>query len=404
MEVDQIVVWDYVVEMYVVFIVWIYVFQVVFMFVQCLYDRILMLFFDVQCYVFEWFLFMVVDFMEDNFWMGNCYFEIFMMYVFNQNGQVQFIMVGNVECISVFGFFNVQCYVVYQFFIQMVQDLVRGNEFIFFIVEWRGVDVEEYGNGWFINGQGWQCFDILWVVDGVGDVQFVQIGDCDNVVSFSYVVFNLFQIQVSQYFIDFIVMGFVFVIDDSDLLVWFYFIVFDVVDVDNINVVVVVQLGDLYLQWIVKINVWCWYVIDNCLVQWGYVVSYVFVIQICDIVQCGCVNDWEVQLFVGCIEVNEQVEYLIDNLVWMCVWVVNFVDDYDWFQIVGKSFFGYEVCLWYWVIKGIYYQQYRVNYGYNMFNFIFEVGVFWGINDVDMVIILFDCGVFCEDGNFMFFF
>lgn len=39
-----------------------------------------------------------------------------------------------------------------------------------------------------------------------------------------------------------------------------------------------------------------------------------------------------------------------------------------------------------------------------MFNFIIEVGVFWGINDVDMVIILFDSGVFCEDGNFMFFF
>lgn len=136
MEVNQIMVWDYVVEMYVVFIVWIYVFQVVFMFVQCLYYRILMLFFNVQCYVFIWFLFMIVDFMEDYFWMGYCQFEIFMMYVFDQNRQVQFVMIRNVECIGVFGFFYVQCNVVYQFFVQMIQDLMRCYEFIFFIVEW----------------------------------------------------------------------------------------------------------------------------------------------------------------------------------------------------------------------------------------------------------------------------
>lgn len=129
-------VWDYVVEMYVVFIVWIYVFQIVFMFVQCLYDRFLVLFFDVQCYVFVWFLFMIVDFMEDNFWMGNCQFEIFMMYIFNQYGQVQFVMIGYMECICIFGFFNVQCYVMYQFFVQMVKNLMRSYKFIFFIVEW----------------------------------------------------------------------------------------------------------------------------------------------------------------------------------------------------------------------------------------------------------------------------
>lgn len=168
----------------------------------------------------------------------------------------------------------------------------------------------------------------------------------------------MFQIEVVQYFIDFCVVGFVFVIDDSDLLVWFYFIVFDVVNVDNVNIVVVIELRNLYLEWIVKVNVWCRNVVNNCLVQWGYVFCYIFVVQICDIVQCRSVNDWEVQLFVGCVEVNEQIEYLIYNLIRMCVRVVNFVDNNNWFQVVSKCFFGYEVCLWYWVVKCVNYQQY----------------------------------------------
>lgn len=84
--------------------------------------------------------------------------------------------------------------------------------------------------------------------------------------------------------------------------------------------------------------------------------------------------------------------------------MVNFVDNYNRFQVMSKGFFGYEVCLWYWVVKCVNYQQYRVNYGYDVFYFIIEVSVFGSINDVDMVIILFNSGVFSEDSNIMFFF
>src|SRR5690606_41165158 len=88
-------------------------------------------------------------------------------------------------CISILGFFNSQRNVVHQLFVQAVKDLTRGNEFTFFTTERRGVDVEEHGYGWFINGQGWQRFDVLRIADGVGDVQFTQTGDSDDVARFS---------------------------------------------------------------------------------------------------------------------------------------------------------------------------------------------------------------------------
>lgn len=357
-EVNQITVWDYVVETYAVFIVWIYVFQVVFTFVQRLYYRILMLFFNVQSYVFIRFLFTIVDFTEDNFRTGYRQFEIFTTYVFDQNRQVQFVTIRNAERIGVFGFFYAQRNVVYQFFVQTIQDLTRRYEFIFFIVERRGVNVEEYRNGRFINGECRQRFNVLRVVNGVRNVQFVKVRDRNDIVSFRQIGFDTFQIEVVQYFIDFRVAGFVFVIDDSDLLVRFYFIAFDAVNVDNVNIVVVIELRNLYLERIVKVNVRRRNVVNNRLVQRGYVFRYIFVVQIRDIVQRRSVNDREVQLFVGRVEVNEQIEYLIYNLIRTRVRAVNFVDNNNRFQVVSKRFFGYEARLRYRVVKCVNYQQY----------------------------------------------
>jgi hypothetical protein len=62
------------------------------------------------------------------------------------------------------------------------------------------------------------------------------------------------------------------------------------------------------------------------------------VIQTRDTVQRRSVNDREVQLFVGRVEVNEQVEYLIDNPVRTRARTVNFVDNNNWLQAMGKGF------------------------------------------------------------------
>jgi hypothetical protein len=62
------------------------------------------------------------------------------------------------------------------------------------------------------------------------------------------------------------------------------------------------------------------------------------VIQTCDTVQRRSINDREVQLLVSRVEVNEQVEYLVNNPVRTRARTVNFVDNYDWLQTVGKCF------------------------------------------------------------------
>ena len=204
---------------------------------------------------------------------------------------------------------------------------------------------------------------------------------------------------MSQNFTDFTVTGFAFAIDDSDLLVRLHFTALDTTNADDANVVVVVELGDLHLQGAVQVNVWRRNTVNNRLIQRGHVFSHVFMVQTSDTVQRRRVNDREVQLLVGRVEVNEQVEDLVNNPVRTRARTVNFVDNNDWLQTMGESFFGHEARLWHWAIHCVNDQQNGVYHGHYTFNFTTEVGVPWGINDVDTVVIPFNRGVFREDGN-----
>ncbi len=237
------------------------------------------------------------------------------------------------------------------------------------------------------------------VANGIGDVQLAQTGDRDDVACFSNVALDTLKAQVSQYFTDFTITGFAFAIDDSDLLVRLHFTALDTADADNANIVVVVELRDLHLQSAFNINVWRRNAVNNRLIQRSHVFSHVFVIQTCDTVQRRSVNDREVQLLVGCVEVNEQVEDLINNPVRTRARAVNFVDNHDWFQAMGECFFGYEARLRHWAVKCVNHQQHGIHHGHHALNFTTEVGVPRGINDVDTVVIPFDRGVFSEDGN-----
>ncbi|KAF0779381.1 hypothetical protein L243_31540 [Salmonella enterica subsp. enterica serovar Worthington str. BCH-3008] len=53
--------------------------------------------------------------------------------------------------------------------------------------------------------------------------------------------------------------------------------------------------------------------INDRLIQRGHVFRHIFVVQTRDTVQRRSVDDREVQLFVGRVEVNKQVEYLVNN-------------------------------------------------------------------------------------------
>ncbi len=73
--------------------------------------------------------------------------------------------------------------------------------------------------------------------------------------------------------------------------------------------------------------------------------SAISVVDAGDAVQRRSVDDREVELLVGRVEVHEQVEHLIYNPVRACAVTVNLVDDHDRLQTVGEGLLGHEAGL-----------------------------------------------------------
>ena len=67
-----------------------------------------------------------------------------------------------------------------------------------------------------------------------------------------------------------------------------------------------------------------------------------------------------------------------------------------------QSFLQHEPRLWHRTFKGIDNQQHAINHFHNPFNFTTEVGVAWGIQNVDLVLTVLNGRVLGEDGDTTF--
>ena len=178
----------------------------------------------------------------------------------------------------------------------------------------------------------------------------------------------------------------------------------DAADTEAAGIVVVVQLGNLQLQRFVRAAAWCRRVFQNGLEQRAHVAALVVLIQFGKAGQAGSIDDREVQLLVGCTQVVEQFECLVDNPAWTGRRFVDFVDDNDRFQTQSQGFFGHETGLRHRAFLCVNQQYDAVNHAQYTFHFATKIGVSRGIYDVDVVAFVFDGGIFSENGNAAFFF
>ena len=178
----------------------------------------------------------------------------------------------------------------------------------------------------------------------------------------------------------------------------------DTANADNAEEAVVVQCGDLHLERAVAVNRRCRYVVDDRLVQRGHVFGHGSVVQAGNAVQGRGVDHFEVQLFVGGTEVVEQVEDLVQNPVRTRARTVNLVDHDDWLQAGFESLLGHEAGLRHRAVLGVDQQQHGVDHRHYTLNLATEVGVAGGVDDVDVVAVPVDGGVFRQNGNTALFF
>ena len=312
---------------------------------------------------------------------------------------MQLTTAGDLELVSRVAFFNAQSNVVQQLFVQTFLDVTGRHELAFFTAERRVVYLESHGNGWLVNGQRLHRFNVHRITQGVGDEQRIHTADANDVACRSF--FNVYTVQtvVTHQLQDTTVAALAVSVDGNNRGVRLDATTSDTANADNAQEAVVVQCRDLHLERTVTVYSWCWYVVDDRLVQRGHVFSHVGVVKTSNTVQGRGVNHFEVQLFFGSTQVVEQVEDLVQNPVRTRAWTVNLVDHHDWTQAGFESLLGHETGLRHRAVLSVNQQQNGVNHRHYAFNFAAEVGVARGIHDVDVVAVPVDGGVFRQNGN-----
>lgn len=199
--IDEVVGWGMEYQMGVVVVGWFYFQKIGFLFLKFLNYCVGEFFIDVDDDFFDWFL-LVVLFVKliNDMWMVDVEFKVFMVYVFDQDCQQQFVVVGDDEGVWFVGVFYFQGDIVFCFFYQVFVDDVGLDFGIFGVGEWIVVDVEGYGEGWWIDWLGLDWLIDIWCVQCVGDGCFGKVCDGDDVVGFVLFDWLVFQVVEGEDF------------------------------------------------------------------------------------------------------------------------------------------------------------------------------------------------------------
>ncbi|MNS15201.1 hypothetical protein D3C72_468330 [compost metagenome] len=393
-------------QTYTTFAVRFHVLQVTTTTTEFFHHAALVGFFNVNGQVFKRLVAYAIHHFEHNAWTRYCQLEAFATHVFDQDGQVQFAATRHfVGRIIVFRLHDAQRHVGFQFFFEAITDLTCGNELAFATCQWRAVNHEVHGQRWLIDFQHRQAIRCIHCTDGGADADFFDTVDQDDVACQCFV--NQYAIQAfeCQDLVDTCLGWLVFrAVHPDDVLTAFDTAGQDTANADLADVGRVFQRCDLQLQWCIRIIFARWNVFQDRVEQWFHVAATDVRGQAGIAVQAGCVDDREIELFFGCAQFVEQFKCCVDGPFSACARTINFVQDNDRFQAEGQCLARHETRLWHRAFLCIHQQQYAVNHRQYTFHFTTEVGVAWGINDVDVCAFVLNRAVLRQNRDTTFLF
>ena len=86
-----------------------------------------------------------------------------------------------------------------QLLIQPLPDISRGNVFAILTGERGIVHLESHADGGFVNTQWHHRFRLVRATDGVGNVQFVDTGDADDIARFGLLHLKSLQTAITHH-------------------------------------------------------------------------------------------------------------------------------------------------------------------------------------------------------------
>ena len=114
---------------------------------------------------------------------------------------------------------------------------------------------------------------------------------------------------------------------------------------------------------------------------------------------CARVNDWEIELLVGCLQLNKKIENHIDDSMRPRIFPVDLVDDNDRLQFVLERLAQNETGLRLRSVVGIDDQKHAVHHFHDALDFASKIRVPRGVDDVDPIPVPVKSRIFRANGD-----
>ncbi len=331
--------------------------------------------------------------------------EAFAAHGFDQNGELKFATAGHVERILAFGFFDLQSDVAFGFLEQTVTDDAAGYLVAFGAGKRAVVDDEGHGDGRRVDRLGLHRFVDGRVTERVGDGTLGETGDGDDVTGNRF--FDRLTLDAAECedlgdtagFNRLAVLG-----QNLDGLVRLDRAGSNAAGDDTAEEGVGFEkrtdhtertFFDLRLRHVLQHEVE-----QRC----KAFILRAFRVDVHPAIATRTVEDREVELFVGGVEVCEQVENFVDDFFVAAVRTVDLVDRDDRLQADLEGLADDELGLRHRAFGAIDENDRAVHHRENTFDFAAEVGVAGSVDDVDANALPFNRGRLGENGDAAFLF
>ena len=317
---------------------------------------------------------------------------------------MQFATPRHTEHVGIGGVFHAQGNVGEQFAGQAVADLARSNEFAFRARQRAGVHHKVHGQSRLVHAQHRHANGVFLVANGYADADFVNARNNHNIARLGFVQRHALQAFEAEQLVDAPCGDLFIVVHHGNLHPGADFAVQNAPNAKATGVVVIIQLRNLQLQGGVGIAAGLGRVFQNGFKQHAHIGFAAVFFQTGKAAQTRCVHNREIQLLIACAQAVKQFKGLVNHPAGAGGRFVDFVNHHNRAQTQRKGFFGNEAGLRHRAFLRVHQQHHAVHHAEHALHFAAKIGVPRSIDDVDMVAVVFDGGVFGENGDTALFF
>ena len=154
---------------------------------------------------------------------------------------------------------------------------------------------------------------------------------------------------------------------------------------DTAEVIAIMEIRNQHLKERLERNGRWRHMLHDCLKEWRHVLAVFVQLAQGETVFGAGVNDREVELLVGGLELDKKIENHVEHLVWARIFPVDLIDDDDWLQPIFHGLAQNEAGLGLGTIVRIDNQKDAVHHLHDAFDFAAEIGMARCVHDVDPV-------------------